>query len=64
MPPRPHYSVLGSRRGQLLPSLDDALARYFRDLERDYRPAAANIAPGAHPQPVAWPPGDRQAARI
>jgi dTDP-4-dehydrorhamnose reductase len=29
--PRPAYSVLGSRRGNLLPPLDDALARYFRD---------------------------------
>jgi dTDP-4-dehydrorhamnose reductase len=28
--PRPRYAVLGSRRGQLLPPLDDALARYLR----------------------------------
>jgi dTDP-4-dehydrorhamnose reductase len=27
---RPRYSVLGSERGQLLPTLDDALARYLR----------------------------------
>jgi len=30
---RPHYSALGSERGLLLPSLDDALARYIRALE-------------------------------
>ncbi|WP_437955869.1 family 1 glycosylhydrolase [Sorangium sp. So ce119] len=31
--PRPRYSALGSRRGLLLPALDDALARYL--VERD-----------------------------
>lgn len=30
---RPRYSVLTSERGSLLPSLDDALARYLRDCE-------------------------------
>ncbi len=30
---RPRYSVLGSERGMLLPSLDDALARYLRECE-------------------------------
>jgi dTDP-4-dehydrorhamnose reductase len=30
---RPAYSALGSERGMLLPSLDDALARYLRALE-------------------------------
>jgi dTDP-4-dehydrorhamnose reductase len=30
---RPHYSALGSERGMLLPSLEDALARYIRALE-------------------------------
>jgi dTDP-4-dehydrorhamnose reductase len=30
---RPAYSVLGSRRGQLLPDLDDVLARYMHDTE-------------------------------
>lgn len=30
---RPLYSVLGSERGQLLPSLEDALSRYLRDCE-------------------------------
>jgi len=29
--PRPHYTVLGTEKGHLLPSLDDALNRYFRD---------------------------------
>jgi dTDP-4-dehydrorhamnose reductase len=29
--PRPLYSALGSERGQLMPSLDDALARYFEE---------------------------------
>jgi dTDP-4-dehydrorhamnose reductase len=31
--PRPRYSVLGSERGQLLPSLDDALVRYAQACE-------------------------------
>jgi dTDP-4-dehydrorhamnose reductase len=31
--PRPRYSVLGSERGQLLPSLDDALVRYVQACE-------------------------------
>jgi dTDP-4-dehydrorhamnose reductase len=29
--PRPHYSALGSERGQLLPSWETALHRYFAD---------------------------------
>lgn len=29
--PRPTYSVLGSERGMLLPSLDNAIARYFHE---------------------------------
>jgi dTDP-4-dehydrorhamnose reductase len=32
---RPVFSVLGSERGALLPPLDDALARYFRDRAAD-----------------------------
>ncbi len=36
--PRPPYSVLGSERGMLLPSLDDALARYFHDGVRISQP--------------------------
>ncbi len=31
--PRPSYSVLGSERGVLLPSLDDAIARYLSNRE-------------------------------
>jgi dTDP-4-dehydrorhamnose reductase len=31
--PRPPYSVLDSCRGSIMPSLDDALARYIRDAE-------------------------------
>jgi dTDP-4-dehydrorhamnose reductase len=31
--PRPAYTVLTSRRGLLLPSLEDALARYFKECE-------------------------------
>jgi len=38
--PRPGYSVLGSERGVLLPSLDDALVRYLRECERDARALA------------------------
>jgi dTDP-4-dehydrorhamnose reductase len=33
---RPPYSALGSERGLLLPSLDDALARYFQDCEIEW----------------------------
>jgi len=32
MAPRPVYSVLGSDRGELMPSLDDAISRYFSEL--------------------------------
>jgi dTDP-4-dehydrorhamnose reductase len=28
---RPRYTVLGSDHGMMLPSLDDALARYLRE---------------------------------
>lgn len=31
--PRPLYGVLGSERGALLPTLEDALSRYFRECE-------------------------------
>ncbi|HZF67965.1 MAG TPA: sugar nucleotide-binding protein [Gemmatirosa sp.] len=40
--PRPRYAVLGSRRGQLLPPLDDALARYLRHRAL----AAEGVPPG------------------
>ena len=32
--PRPTYSVLGSERGMLLPSLDNAMSRYFDERQR------------------------------
>jgi dTDP-4-dehydrorhamnose reductase len=32
--PRPTYSVLGSERGVLLPSLDNAMSRYFDERQR------------------------------
>jgi dTDP-4-dehydrorhamnose reductase len=32
--PRPSYSVLGSERGMLLPSLDNAMSRYFDERQR------------------------------
>ncbi|MCU1286075.1 MAG: dTDP-4-dehydrorhamnose reductase [Acidobacteriales bacterium] len=31
--PRPRYSVLGSERGQLMPTLENALDRYFKECE-------------------------------
>jgi hypothetical protein len=34
--PRPLWSVLGSERGTLLPSLDDALGRYLGQCEVDW----------------------------
>jgi dTDP-4-dehydrorhamnose reductase len=39
--PRPRYSVLTSERGSLLPSLDNALARYLCDCEVGRRARAA-----------------------
>ncbi|MDQ1524272.1 MAG: dTDP-4-dehydrorhamnose reductase [Pyrinomonadaceae bacterium] len=41
---RPSYSVLASERGQLLPSLEDALARYLN--EREPRFASLGVAAG------------------
>jgi dTDP-4-dehydrorhamnose reductase len=41
MAPRPAYSVLGSERGALLPTLDDALGRYFKQYDES-RVASAN----------------------
>jgi dTDP-4-dehydrorhamnose reductase len=32
--PRPTYSVLGSERGMLLPSLDNAISRYFAERQQ------------------------------
>jgi dTDP-4-dehydrorhamnose reductase len=37
---RPKWSVLDSERGALMPTLEDALARYFGDLEPDELPEA------------------------
>jgi len=42
--PRPLYSVLASERGQLLPTLEDALGRYLN--ERETRFAAMSAAAG------------------
>ncbi len=39
--PRPLYSVLGSERAQLLPSLDDALGRYLNERETRFAGLAA-----------------------
>lgn len=44
---RPAYSVLGSERGALLPTLDDALARYIRDCETKWQDNSTNIQPRA-----------------
>lgn len=41
--PRPRYSPLSSERGALLPTLEDALQRYFRDLPRTI-PSSGNKA--------------------
>jgi len=46
--PRPLYSVLASERGQLLPSLEDALTRYLN--ERETRFAALSMAAGGRLQ--------------
>jgi dTDP-4-dehydrorhamnose reductase len=43
--PRPPYGVLASERGQLLPPLEDALARYLN--ERETRVAALSMAASA-----------------
>ncbi|HEY9403012.1 MAG TPA: family 1 glycosylhydrolase [Pyrinomonadaceae bacterium] len=46
--PRPLYGVLASERGQLLPTLEDALARYLN--ERETRVAALSMAAGGRLQ--------------
>lgn len=46
--PRPLYSVLASERGQLMPTLEDALGRYLN--ERETRFAAMSVAAGQHQQ--------------
>jgi dTDP-4-dehydrorhamnose reductase len=38
--PRPLYSVLGSERGMLLPSLETSLAKYLRDCKMNWRDTA------------------------
>jgi dTDP-4-dehydrorhamnose reductase len=45
---RPHYSALGSERGMLLPSLDDALARYIRALEEHAADDGEMVGEAAH----------------
>jgi dTDP-4-dehydrorhamnose reductase len=40
---RPLYSVLGSERGLLLPTLEDALSRYLRDCETKWAELAAVV---------------------
>ena len=42
--PRPRYSALGSERGWLLPTLDDALARFVREHELLWADAARDTA--------------------
>jgi hypothetical protein len=45
---RPRYSALGSERGQLLPSVDDALERYFAECEwLNTAPGDIGVASGA-----------------
>jgi dTDP-4-dehydrorhamnose reductase len=46
--PRPLYSVLGSERGQLLPTLEDALERYLN--ERETRFASVSTASAGQKQ--------------
>jgi dTDP-4-dehydrorhamnose reductase len=43
--PRPRYAVLGSERGLILPSLEDALARYLAEVPPSACPAPAAVAP-------------------
>jgi dTDP-4-dehydrorhamnose reductase len=45
--PRPLYSVLGSERGRLLPTLEDALGRYLK--ERETRFTGLSMAAGSAP---------------
>ncbi|HKQ05901.1 MAG TPA: family 1 glycosylhydrolase [Blastocatellia bacterium] len=40
--PRPRYAVLGSERGTLMPSLEDALSRYWREVSLN-RPLPAPV---------------------
>jgi dTDP-4-dehydrorhamnose reductase len=43
--PRPRYSVLGSERGLVMPSLEEALARYLAEVPPTACPPAATVAP-------------------
>jgi dTDP-4-dehydrorhamnose reductase len=58
---RPRYSVLGSERGALMPSLEDALQRYMQDRQApaaNARPQSAEPTPrkiGAAAQALAHP---------
>jgi dTDP-4-dehydrorhamnose reductase len=58
---RPRYSVRGSERGQLMPTLDDALARYVRHralavdaCAPDGRERRRNFRPWRYDQAGAW----------
>jgi len=46
--PRPAYSALGSERGMLLPSLEDALGRYIRALEEHAVDDGEMVGSAAH----------------
>lgn len=48
--PRPRYSVLTSERAWLLPSLDNALARYLRDCQVRWMDGASNKQSAAAPR--------------
>jgi dTDP-4-dehydrorhamnose reductase len=59
--PRPRYSALGSERGRLLPSLDEALARYLRhralaeaESAPDGQERRRNFRPWRYQQVGAW----------
>ncbi|HEX8603785.1 MAG TPA: dTDP-4-dehydrorhamnose reductase, partial [Pseudoduganella sp.] len=48
--PQPRYSALGSERGTLLPTLDDALQRYLKSVEEVRRQGDTHVgaAQAAH----------------
>lgn len=49
---RPRYSVLSSERSSLMPSLDDALDRYFAARKKRGAPSAPGPSSADHPDPT------------
>lgn len=58
--PRPPYSVLGSERGALLPTLDDALSRYAKECSVSFKGAGRRLWKNSK---LSWATGHADGAR-